>query len=48
MRWTINMQDINTDFWWLKKTLFPSGKNKFALMFIPESTSLWYYGTKND
>ena len=46
MRWTINMQDINTDTWWLKKTLFPSGKNKFAHMFIPESTSLWYYGTK--
>jgi hypothetical protein len=46
MRWTINMQDINTDTWWLKKTLFPKGKNKFAHMFIPESTSLWYYGTK--
>ncbi len=46
MRWTINMQDINTDTWWLKKTLFPSGKNKFAHMFIPESTSFWYYGTK--
>ena len=40
------MQDINTDTWWLKKTLFPKGKNKYAHMFIPESTTFWYYGTK--
>ena len=46
LRFTINMQDINTDTWWLKKTLFPKGKNKYAHMFIPESTTFWYYGTK--
>jgi hypothetical protein len=45
MRWTIEMQDINTDTWWLKKP-FIKGDNKFSHMFIPESTSFWYYGTK--
>jgi len=43
MKWTIEMQDINTDTWWLKK-IFNKEKNKFSHMFIPESTSLWYKG----
>ncbi len=43
MKWTIEMQDINTDTWWLKK-IFNKKQNKFSHMFIPESTSLWYKG----
>jgi hypothetical protein len=43
MKWTIEMQDINTDTWWLKK-IFNKKQNKFSHMFIPESTSAWYKG----
>lgn len=43
MKWTIEMQDINTDTWWLKK-IFNKKVNKFSHMFIPESTSAWYKG----
>jgi hypothetical protein len=43
MKWTIEMQDINTDTWWLKK-IFNKKQNKFSHMFTPESTSLWYKG----
>ncbi len=43
MKWTIEMQDINTDTWWLKK-IFNKKQNKFSHMFIPESTSGWYKG----
>jgi len=43
MKWTIEMQDINTDTWWVKK-IFNKKQNKFSHMFIPESTSAWYKG----
>lgn len=43
MKWTIEMQDINTDTWWLKK-IFNKKQNKFSHMFTPESTSAWYKG----
>ena len=43
MKWTIEMQDINTDTWWLKK-IFNKKVNKFSHMFTPESTSAWYKG----
>jgi hypothetical protein len=44
-RWAIDNLDINTDTFWLKQVLFPSGKNKYSHMFIPESTSLLPYKT---